>query len=1264
MKNDLPFIYIPEINAKFLLDTGSSRSLINSKLAYKYYSHFIQQENFQIQTSHDTSFHDKVTVIPIFKIFKVNDTHKFYIFDFNKKYDGLIGIDLLQQLHAVVDIGNKVLVTQLVQIPILIHENKTPQKQLRNCNHTIIIPPRTQQIVKIPVCYKNGIGILNFTKYSKDVESPEAVINIENYFAYVALTNSGENSYKITITEPFDIELLNTNEVNFCNQLEPNNEIGQVYDKLLKENLKNLQFEHLNSEEKKAIQKICFEYRDIFHCEDIPLSFSNEITHKINLTNDSPIYTKSYRFPEIHKKEVASQISKMLDQGIIQPSTSPWNSPIWIVPKKLDHSGKQKWRIVIDYRKLNERTIDDKYPLPNITDILDKLGRANYFTTLDLASGFHQIEIDKNDIQKTGFSTQNGHYEFKRMPFGLKNAPSTFQRVMDNILRGLNNEICLVYLDDIIIFSTSLQEHICRLKSVFDRLRKANFKIQLDKSNFLQKEVAYLGHVITPQGVRPNPDKISAIQKFPIPTTQKEIKSFLGLLGYYRRFIKDFAKITKPLTACLKKNAKIIHNQNFVESFNNCKQILCNDPILQYPDFEKEFILTTDASNVAIGAILSQGTIGSDKPVAYASRTLNETEQRYSTIEKELLAIVWACKYFRPYIFGRRFVVVSDHRPLSYLFNLKEPNSKLIRWRLKLEEYDYTVVYKKGKLNSNADALSRIKINLHETESTINNPGDVNQETLEFLNEFANNPENYEPLPSTSNDGLTQPKIIIHSDIQIKPPNKPCDSDQTPHSLSKNTSNDAIPIQDEIINNKTNQILIFKNNTHKLSVDQEKYGNQKILTVKLPITENEKLIFNFMKEYLKPDVTYYIYFCEPQFSVTFSNIYSDNFNKNGFKLIRCTKLINTVKDIEEQLCLIRNHHEGKTNHRGIEETLQFLKRNYYWLNMKDTITRYINSCNVCQRAKYSRKLPYVPLMLTETPSKPFQIVHIDVFTYDSKIYLTIVDAFSKFAQIHPLAGKTAIHISDALVKHFAYFGTPQNIVIDSGREFCNETVKELLKLHKINVHFTTPGHHESNSIVERFHSTLIEHLRILKELYPQETDLTNYAILGYNNSIHTSTGFTPFEIVFGHTNARNPDEIFHPKEFFTDYVQNHKDKVTHMYDKIKEKIQTQKEKIVAKLNVSGDNSDEFKLGQKVFKKKLFTRNKKDNKFVGPYIVKKLLEHNKVEIQKIAGKNKNKSEIVHIKELKKPPLLLQAQNEDSENPDLFINPDTPGPSSGN
>lgn len=300
------------------------------------------------------------------------------------------------------------------------------------------------------------------------------------------------------------------------------------------------------------------------------------------------------------------------------------------------------------------------------------MGRSVYFTTIDLKSGFHQIEVEKADRQKTAFSTA----------FGLKNAPATFQRAMNNILGNLIGRCCLVYLDDIIIFGSSLQQHLENLNKVLERLIQANLKVQLDKCEFLKKRMRVLGHVVTQEGIRPNPNKIDKILNWPIPKTTTQIKGFLGILGYYRKFIRDFAKLTKPLTKCLKKDAKIIHNDEFVSCFNDCKHLLTTDPILKYPDFNRKFILETDASDFALGAVLSQKCEDNkEHPIAYASKTLSETECNYSATEKELIAIVWATKHFRPCFFGTHFEIRTDHKPLVWLRQKNDLNRRLLHWK-------------------------------------------------------------------------------------------------------------------------------------------------------------------------------------------------------------------------------------------------------------------------------------------------------------------------------------------------------------------------------------------------------------------------------------------------------------------------------------------------------------------------------------------------------------------------------------------------------
>jgi transposase InsO family protein len=489
------------------------------------------------------------------------------------------------------------------------------------------------------------------------------------------------------------------NPIYFCDT--------DYYDDRLNNILPLLRLDHLNSEEKQNILSLVERHVDRFHLPQEKLGVTNAAQHFIPTINEVPIHVKQYRFPPIHKTEIDSQVHKLLSDGLIEMSTSPYNSPVWIVPKKPDSTGNKRWRMVIDYRNLNEKTIGDAYPLPNISDILDQLGNAKYFSVLDLASGFHQIPMAIKDAPKTAFSTPYGHYQFRRMPFGLKNAPSTFQRLMDNVLSGLQGNELFVYMDDIVIYAKSLEEHGVKFERLMKRLEKANLTLQPDKCEFLRREVAYLGHIICSDGVRPDPNKIKSVIDFPVLKTPKNIKQFLGLVGYYRRFIPNFSKIAKPLTDLLKKEATFVWQTKQIEAFEELKISLCSEPILQYPDFNKPFNLTTDASGYAIGGVLSQGQVGKDLPIAYTSRVLNKAEQNYSTIEKECLAIVYCVNHFRPYLYGQKFTIITDHKPLVWLHSVKDPTSRLWKWRLRLEEYEYVIQYKKGKLNSNADALSR-----------------------------------------------------------------------------------------------------------------------------------------------------------------------------------------------------------------------------------------------------------------------------------------------------------------------------------------------------------------------------------------------------------------------------------------------------------------------------------------------------------------------------------------------------------------------------
>jgi hypothetical protein len=1263
-KNELPYFLDPQTNFRVLIDTGSTRSFVKKFIGFECYKTDLLKDPFEVATAHGVSkenFSSKISLLGQKKL-------KFFLFDFHKNFDMLLGLDNMKELELNLDFINNKITLKNKEIPILyfntnVTSPKTVQDTPSNKISTYLIQARSQQIIKIPVKdITQGEALLGYKDLS-GLEIPQCAIKVENGQALCSILNSSTCNKKLLIKEPFhvqnlaDFELrpININNVNSsCDRV--NNVNNVILNKTPTLDLSKIRTSHMNDEEQNAILNLVKEYADIFHKDGEKLTFTNQIKHIIRTNDEIPVYSRNYRYPEVYKTEVNRQIQEMLDQKIIQNSHSPWNSPIWMVPKKQDASGKQKYRLVIDFRGLNAKTIDDKFPLPNISDILDKLGRAQYFTTLDLASSFHQVEMEPNSVEKTAFSTETGHYEFLRMPFGLKNSPPTFQRIMNNILRGLQNEICLVYLDDIVVYSTSLDEHIQRLREVFERLRNANFKVQLDKTEFLRKEVSYLGHLVTSNGVKPNPDKIKAIKNYPIPKTTKEIKGFLGLLGYYRKFIKNFAEITKPLTRCLKRNAKIdIENVEYSRCFEICKNLLSNEPILQYPDFGKEFNLTTDASNFAIGAVLSQTKNGADLPIAYASRTLNDSETRYSTIEKELLSIVWSTKYFRPYLYGRKFKIFTDHKPLQWLFSIKEPNSKLLRWRLKLEEYNYEIVYKKGTANRNADALSRIQLNNNESNAV-----NLQQE-----------PQDVDQLINESIDlhfpDLDLQSIVVNLDEtedhtnQVEVVGEDREDDQTMHSNYDGNTATGIPVVEEPVNFGKHQIILslVKFNPRKVKI-QKLFESKTRMNVEISENNFENDTIKFVKEYLVPNIKYSLYF-ETDFYEKFAAIITKYFKSNKLLLVKHTNRMLDVTSEDDKNEIIGNYHVGKTNHRGIQETYEQIKKKYYWPNLKNYIQNYINKCEICLQTKYERVPLNLELNLTPTASKPLEIIHVDSLTLEKKKFLTITDSFSRYAQAYHIVSAQGVEIVDNLLNYFTHHGVPRTIISDNGTEFNNSVVKELLSLHKIEIHFISTQHPPSNGIAERFHSTLIEHIRIFNnraefEKEPIERKV-KYAIVAYNNSIHSVTKSSPFEILYGHIDPNSLLEVDIDKQMMNDYINNHKEKTKKLYDHIREVNQNQKEKIINDRNANKEKVPEIPTD--VYVKTVQKQSKTKNKYKKERITSVNKEHKTATIE---PRHHNTKEKIHLSKIKRPRKCKTNINFSARQtePNTSSNP-VPGPS---
>ncbi|GJU38895.1 putative reverse transcriptase domain-containing protein [Tanacetum coccineum] len=434
--------------------------------------------------------------------------------------------------------------------------------------------------------------------------------------------------------------------------------------------------------------------------EDLPgIPPTRQVEFQIDLIpGAAPVARAPYRLAPSEMKELSDQLKELSDKGFIRPSSSPWGAPVLFVKKK-DGS----FRMCIDYRELNKLTVKNRYPLPRIDDLFDQLQGSSIYSKIDLRSGYHQLRVREEDIPKTAFRTRYGHYEFQVMPFGLTNAPAVFMDLMNRVCKPYLDKFVIVFIDDILIYSKNKQEHAEHLKLILELLKKEQLYAKFSKCEFWIPKVQFLGHVIDSQGIHVDPAKIESVKDWESPKSATEIRQFLGLAGYYRRFIEGFSKIAKPMTKLTQKKIKFEWSDKAEAAFQLIKQKLCSAPILALPEGSEDFIAYCDASIKGLGAVLMQR----EKVIAYASRQLKIHEKNYTTHDLELGAVVFALKIWRHYLYGTKCTVFTDHKSLQHILDQKELNMRQRRWLELLSDYDCEIRYHPGKANVVADALSR-----------------------------------------------------------------------------------------------------------------------------------------------------------------------------------------------------------------------------------------------------------------------------------------------------------------------------------------------------------------------------------------------------------------------------------------------------------------------------------------------------------------------------------------------------------------------------
>lgn len=990
-----------------------------------------------------------------------------------------------------------------------------------------------------------------------------------------------------------------------------------------------LNLNHCSESEKDFVKSICEEFPMQFYLDGDPIGATHVLKHHIRLLPNAKIVNqKQFRIPQVHKKPMQDIVDEYERQGIIEKCQSPYNSPAFLVDKKDDAGGKTDHRLVIDYKKLNQECEILSFPIPRMDETIDRLKGSKYFTIVDMKGAFHQIIVDEKSRDLTAFTPNNYQYRFIRLPFGLSAGPLTWQYAITIILTEYINKGIQVYADDVIFHAPTLEEHNRLLRWGMNRIQEHNMQLKIPKCTFFARNFEYLGHEINEHGIKPLQKKVQAIKDYPRPKNLKEIQRFLGLCGYYRKFVPNFARIAKPITSLLKKDMPFIWADAQQKAFEELKRALMEDVILAFPDFSEEalFYLTTDASNSAIGSCLSQGTLPNDRPIYYFSKTLNEAQRKYSTIEKELLAIVESIKIFRPYLYGRYFVLITDHKPLCYLFNMRNTNSRLFRQKVELMDYNFKILYRPGAQNHVADALSRIE------PLTINELIEINNEKEIFVTTRAQSKssELVRNLRYTvdEKDGVILNKrgfdLIFH----------------------------LIPEENDVLKNK----LMDKFGITSFTAEWKTHKNIhyfKIISNQFANRQNEEKtedcireIHEFCNEIEAENIAINIDCDNIRHYLHFKWEYERIFEHQTVATTFFLNKIVELKEREDIDTILNLYHQSLLGgHLGYDKMYKTISRFYHWENMTNDIKNHVKGCTVCEKTKVTLNTK-VPMEISSLGEVLFDHCYIDFVgpiqpsASGNKYIFTAVCDLTKFLVAIPTVDCTSLTAAECLLENIlCRYNFPSKLISDNASNFTSKVIKDLSNLFATKKIFTTPYHPQAN-IVERAHRTLNSYLRAYTDRNKNSWDeLLKYATFAYNNSVHTTTGYTPHELAHGFRiqipTQLTKQKIVYNYDSLADLTKNNMAKALELA-----KEQLYNKKIQNKKYYDSNAKEcDIQIGDQVLYKNPIKKHKFQNVYDGPYLVLDAGD-SYVEILK-----ENKKVKVHKNMIKKS---LAAQDSQSSN----------------
>lgn len=870
-------------------------------------------------------------------------------------------------------------------------------------------------------------------------------------------------------------------------------------DPTIDNNAKLCDYDHLSEDQRTTADHIISQFRDISY-EERGLGRTTLITHSIDTGDAAPIRQHYYRMPIEKQRMLVEQLDEMLKEDVVEPCESPWSSPVLLTPKK-----NGQLRFCLDSRKLNAITKKDAYSLPYIAEILDNLRDAKYLTSLDLSKSFWQILIKEEDRCKTSFYIPTrGTFQFKSMPFGLTNAPATQQRLVDKLFYGPEFEYkVFVFIDDIIIVSPTFEQHISLLVRVMEKLKLANLTINFEKSQFFRKQLKYLGYVVDSNGLHADPEKVEAIVNYPAPKNRKEVRRFLGTASWYRRFIPNFSTLASPLNQLTSqgKNAPpFLWSAQADAAFKSLKDCLVSTPVLSCPDYSKPFEVHTDASNVGIGAVLTQTLDGVERVIAYMSKSLSKQEQNYSATEREALAVLTAVEHWRCYLDnGNKIVVYTDHSALKWFLNLNNPTGRLARWGIRLSAFDCEIRHRRGSDNVVPDSLSRIPIAALNTTS------------------------NSDTLQTTSDPWF----LNIFNGCQNSPSS----------FLDYNVVN--------------NNLYRFKKSLNPLT---KEFEWKKVV----PREERSKI-------------------------------------------------------------MQQSHSDPTAGHFGVFKTYRRISLEYYWPDMHRDVTYFVADCEVCKSYKHQNHTTLGTMGRPKDCCRPFQMISMDLVgplppSRKLNTFLFVITCcFSKYCLLFPIRRASAEVLTRILEDQvFLVHGIPSTVLMDNGKQFVSNTLKQLFIKYKVPNVLFTPKYTPQVNTVERYNKTIMTAVSSFVADEDHRSWDANISKIQFavNSSTNEVTGYTPSFLVYGReliscgshyldTDGIN-DFIFSPRD---EYAQN-LGVLRKIFDKVQSRLVQSHARNSCNYNLRRKIAD-FEVGDYVWKRTYYQSDKGSNfaKKLAPKFIK-------------------------------------------------------------